>query len=82
MIKTNKSDLEHLFAAVLALHRSGKPINESNIKNLLEAAGTPVNEGLLTRVSNFCANLQSSEGIDIDKKIREFLIPELSKRKP
>jgi len=54
--------METVYAALL-LHRLGKEINESNLKNVLSAAGAQVDE---TKIKSLVASL---EGVDIDKEL-------------
>ena len=56
--------MELIYAGML-LHKSGRPINESNIKKVLEAAGSKVDD---TKVKALVAAL---EGVNIEKVIEE-----------
>ncbi len=54
--------MENIYAALL-LHKLGKEINEENLKKVLTAAGTEVNE---SQIKSLVASLK---GVDIDKEL-------------
>ena len=56
--------MEYIYAGLL-LHKAGKPINEANVKKVLEAAGVHVDEG---RVKAMVAAL---DGVNIDQAIKD-----------
>lgn len=56
--------MEYIYSAML-LHKAGKPINEANVKKVLEAAGVKPDEA---RIKALVAALQ---GVDIDKAIEK-----------
>ncbi len=59
--------MEYIYSAML-LHKLGKPINESNVRHVLEAAGAKVEEA---RVKAVVAAL---DGVDIESAIKEAAI--------
>ena len=76
--------MENIFYAVLALHIAGKPINKENIRAVLKATGSPVNEATLDIMAAFVEALESA-GLEkeraIDPRIIKFLTSELARRK-
>ena len=54
--------MEYVYAAML-LHKAKQPINEANVKKVLEAAGVKVDD---TRIKALVAAL---DGVDIEKAI-------------
>ena len=56
--------MEYVYAALL-LHKLGKEINEENIKKVIEATGTGVDESKLKTV------VASLKGVDIEKALKE-----------
>ena len=54
--------MEYLYAALL-LHKLGKEINEGNLKKIVVAAGTEVEE---SKIKSLVASLK---GVDIDKEL-------------
>jgi len=54
--------MEQLYAALL-LHKAGHPINEANMKKVLDAAGSKANEGQIKAV------VAALEGANIDEII-------------
>jgi hypothetical protein len=78
--------MENIFYAVLALHIAGKPINKENIRKVLNAAGTPVNELGLEALAAFVEAIETSKRKRtkkkaIDPRIANFLASELTQRK-
>ena len=59
--------MEYIYAAML-LHKSGKEINETTVKKVLEAAGVKVEEA---RVKALVAALQS---VNIDEAIKKAAV--------
>jgi hypothetical protein len=75
--------MENIFYAVLALHIAGKPINKDNIRAVLEATGSPVNETALDIMAAFVEALESArleKERAIDPRIIKFLTSELAQR--
>jgi len=60
--------MELVYAAML-LHRAGKPINEENIKKIMEAAGVKKEDAQVK------ALVAALEGVDIEKAIKEASVP-------
>ncbi|RLE65910.1 MAG: 50S ribosomal protein P1 [Thermoprotei archaeon] len=60
--------MEYVYASLL-LHYAGKPVNEENVKKVLEAAGIEVDEA---RVKALVAALNE---INIDEAIKSAAIP-------
>ena len=56
--------MQYIYTALL-LHKSGKEVNEENIKKVLEATGMEADE---SKVKTLVASLQ---GVDIDKALEE-----------
>jgi len=56
--------MEEVYSALL-LHSAGKPINEENLKKVLEAAGAKIDEGKIK------ALIASLEGQNIDELIKQ-----------
>ena len=52
--------MENIFYAALALHVAGKPLNKENIRVVLCAAGTPVDEPALDIIGAFIESLKVS----------------------
>jgi hypothetical protein len=76
--------MENVFYAVLALHIAGKAIKKENIKAVLRAAGTPINEAALEAMAAFVESLESARRERekaIDPRILKFLTSELAQRK-
>jgi large subunit ribosomal protein L12 len=59
--------MELIYAALL-LHKSGKEINEENLKKVIEAAGATVDEA---KVKTLIASLK---GVDIEKELETATI--------
>jgi ribosomal protein L12E/L44/L45/RPP1/RPP2 len=55
------SKMENIFYAALALHVAGKPLNNENIRLVLRAAGTPVDEPSLDLIGAFIESLKNSQ---------------------
>lgn len=60
--------MELVYAAML-LHKAGKPINEDNVKKVIDAAGVKKDPAQIK------ALVAALEGVDIDKAIKEASIP-------
>lgn len=60
--------MEYIYASML-LHKAGKPINEANVKKVLEAAGIQADEG---RIKALVAAL---EGVNIEEAIKSAAMP-------
>ncbi len=54
--------MNYIYAALL-LHKSGKEVNEENLKKVIAAVGTEVNE---SQIKSLVASLK---GVDIDKEL-------------
>ena len=54
--------MENIYAALL-LHKTGKEINEENLKKVIAAVGAEVNE---SQIKSLVASLK---GVDIDKEL-------------
>jgi len=77
-------EMENIFYATLALHIAGKPINKENIRAVLTAAGTLVNEPALEAMAAFVESFEAArrwEERPSDPRIINFLLSELSQRK-
>jgi predicted transcriptional regulator len=75
--------MENIFYAALALHVAGKPLNKENIRVVLRAAGTPVNEPALDIIGAFIESLKVSQGKNdsySDSKIIKILTIVLSQQ--
>lgn len=76
--------MESIFYAALALHIAGKPISKENIRAVLKAAGTPVNEPALEAIATFVGTLETSRRNSkesFDPKVIKILTSELSHHK-
>ena len=60
--------MEYIYASML-LHSAKQPVNEANVKKVLEAVGVKAEEG---RVKALVAAL---DGVDIDAAIKEAAVP-------
>ena len=60
--------MEYVYAALL-LHKLGKPINEQEMKKVLEASGATADEA---KIKTLIASLQ---GVDLDKAMSEAAMP-------
>ncbi len=77
-------DMEEIFYAVLALHIAGKPVNRENIKAILKAVGTPIDEKALDAMVLFVETLEAARRErqrTIDPRIIKFLTDELERQK-
>ena len=59
--------MEYVYAALL-LHKLGKPVNEENIKKVLQSAGTEVDE---SKVKSLVASLKD---VNIDKELENAVV--------
>jgi len=76
--------MENMFYAVLALHIAGKPVNKENIRVVLGAAGSPVNEPALDAMSAFVEPLEAARWErekPVDPRIVRFVTSELAHRR-
>lgn len=76
--------MQNIFYAALALHIAGKPVGRENIRAVLKAAGTSVDEQALDAVAAFVESLESAHGEKekgIDPRIIKFLSSELAQQK-
>lgn len=67
-----------LVYASLILHRLGKEINESNLKKIMEAAGTSVDDAKIKAI------VAALEGVDIESALKEAAVaaPAVAEQKP
>jgi hypothetical protein len=75
--------MESIFYAALALHVAGKPLNKENIRIVLRAAGTPVDEHSLDMIAAFIESLKASHGKNgsySDSRIARLLTTMLSQQ--
>jgi hypothetical protein len=75
--------MENIFYAALALHVAGKPLNKENIRVVLRAAGTPVDEPALDIIGAFIESLKVSHGKNdscSDSRIIKLLTTVLSQQ--
>ena len=75
--------MENIFYAALALHVAGKPLNKENIRVVLRAAGTPIDEPALDIIGAFIESLKVSHGKNdscSDSKIINLLTTVLSQQ--
>jgi hypothetical protein len=81
---SGNSKMENIFYAALALHVAGKPISKENIRVVLRAAGTSVDESALDIIAAFIESLKASpyekESV-IDSRIIKLLPSVLSLKK-
>ena len=82
MEKENSGKIENVFYAALALHVAGKPLNKENIRIVLNAAGTPIDEPTLDIIGGFIGSLKAKGNIDSysDEKITKLLTSALSRQ--
>ena len=59
--------MEYVYAALL-LHKLGKPVNEENIKKVLQAAGAEADE---SKVKSLIASLKD---VNIDKELENAVV--------
>jgi len=59
--------MEYVYAALL-LHKLGKPVNEENIKKVLQSAGTEADE---SKVKSLVASLKD---VNIDKELENAVV--------
>ncbi|MBI4304268.1 MAG: GvpL/GvpF family gas vesicle protein [Chloroflexi bacterium] len=76
--------MENIFYGALALHITGKPVSKENIRVVLNAAGTPVDEPALEAMAAFVEALETArrrERESFDPRIINFLTSELAQHK-
>ena len=61
-LRENKNKMEYTYAALL-LHKTGKELNEENLKKVLAAAGVEVDE---SKIKSLIASLK---GVNIDEEL-------------
>lgn len=78
--KENNGKIENVFYAALALHVADKPLNKENIRIVLNAAGTPIDEPTLDIIGDFIGSLKAKGNTDSysDDKIIKLLTSALS----
>jgi predicted transcriptional regulator len=84
LIAESWRNMEEIFYAVLALHVARKAISKENIRAILKAAGTPVNEPMLDAMAAFVESLEITrreKKMPVDPRIIKFLTSELAQRK-
>jgi hypothetical protein len=59
---SRNAGMENIFYAAIALNVAKKSINKDNIRIVLKAAGTPVDEKVLDMIEAFIGSLKSSQG--------------------
>jgi len=59
--------MEYVYGALL-LHKSGQPVNEENLKKVIEATGKPVDEA---KIKVLVASLKD---VDIDKELEQATV--------
>ncbi|HUW43605.1 MAG TPA: 50S ribosomal protein P1 [Bacillota bacterium] len=57
--------MENIYAALL-LHKSGKEVNEENLKKVVVATGTEISSDEEAKIKSLVASLK---GVDIDKEL-------------
>ena len=57
--------MQYIYAALL-LHKTGKEINEENLKKVIAATGTEIGSDEETKIKSLVASLK---GVDIDKEL-------------
>jgi len=60
--------MELVYAAML-LHKAGQPINEANVRKVMEAAGLKKDDAQIK------ALVAALDGVDIDKAIKDAALP-------
>jgi hypothetical protein len=76
--------MENIFYAALALHIAGKQVNIKNIKTVLNAAGTSVDESDLCVIAAFVELLEKTrreKKNTVDQRVIDFFKSELIRRK-
>jgi len=71
--------MENIFYAVLALSSAGKLVNKENIRKVLNAAGTPVNEPGLEAIET--SQRERAKERALDPRVINFLASELTRGK-
>jgi hypothetical protein len=76
--------MENIFYSVLALHVAGRPISKDNIRAVLNAADTPVDEAALDAMAAFLESLEAEQQYrkkPVDPRIVKFLTSELARQR-
>ena len=60
--------MQYIYAALL-LHKLGKPVDEANMRKIMEAAGAEIEEA---KIKTLVASLK---GVDIGKALEEATVP-------
>jgi hypothetical protein len=84
MQRRREGGMENVFYAALALHVAGKPINKENIRAVLQAAGTPVEEPALDAMAVLVDALETTrqrKRKPVDPKIIKLLTAKLAQQK-
>lgn len=65
--RKNFEEMNYVYGALL-LHKSGKEVNATNLKKVVEATGTDVDEAKVKVL------VESLKGVDIDKELEQAVV--------